>query len=152
MQPGNSLRLSRYDWRNQANDGRAGASAPHGRLQSGTEAARLQCTGDDLLRHVYARSTRRSVLNKGQVLKDLREQGLTFHSIDLKDASVRVLGSTAILTAESRTVSSRSGRNRRRTFASSPYTHKSPTLFGLSTFRAPCCVKKEIPIQPRDNS
>jgi len=93
-----------------------------------------------------------SVLNKGQVLKDLREQGLTFHSSDLKDASVRVLGSTAILTAESRTVSSRSGRNRRRTFASSPYTHKSPTLFGLSTFRAPCCVKKEIPIQPRDNS
>jgi hypothetical protein len=27
-----------------------------------------------------------SVLNKGQVLKDLREQGLTFRSIDLKDA------------------------------------------------------------------
>ena len=50
-----------------------------------------------------------SVLNKGQVLKDLREQGLTFHSTDLKDASVRVLGSTAILTAESRTVSSRNG-------------------------------------------
>ena len=51
-----------------------------------------------------------SVLNKGQVLKDLRELGLTFHSIDLKDASVRVLGSTAILTAESRTVSSRNGK------------------------------------------
>ena len=51
-----------------------------------------------------------SVLNKGQVLKDLREQGLMFHSIDLKDASVRVLGSTAILTAESRTVSSRNGK------------------------------------------
>jgi len=51
-----------------------------------------------------------SVLNKGQVLKDLREQGLTFHSTDLKDASVRVLGSTAILTAESRTVSSRNGK------------------------------------------
>jgi len=50
-----------------------------------------------------------SVLNKGQVLKDLREQGLTFRSIDLKDAGVRVLGSTAILTAESRTVSSRNG-------------------------------------------
>ncbi len=51
-----------------------------------------------------------SVLNKEQVLKDLREQGLTFHSIDLKDAVVRVLGSVAILTAESRTVSSRDGR------------------------------------------
>jgi len=50
------------------------------------------------------------VLNKGQVLKDLSEQGLTFRSIDLKDAGVRVLGSTAILTAESRTVSSRSGK------------------------------------------
>jgi ketosteroid isomerase-like protein len=51
-----------------------------------------------------------SVLNKEQVLKDLREQGLTFHSIALKDAVVRVLGSAAILTAESRTVSSRDGK------------------------------------------
>ena len=48
-----------------------------------------------------------SVLNKQQVLRDLREQGLTFHSIDLKDPLVRVVGSAAILTAESRTVTSR---------------------------------------------
>ena len=33
------------------------------------------------------------VLNKQQVLRDLREQGLTFHSIDLKDPLVRVVGS-----------------------------------------------------------
>ena len=58
-----------------------------------------------------------SVLNKGQVLKDLREQGLTFRSIDLKDAGVRVLGSTAILTAESRTVSSRNGKESQAHFA-----------------------------------
>jgi ketosteroid isomerase-like protein len=51
-----------------------------------------------------------SVLNKEQVLKDLREQGLTFHAIDLEDAVVRVLGSAAILTAESRTLSSRNGK------------------------------------------
>ena len=51
-----------------------------------------------------------SVLNKQQVLKDLREQGLRFHSIELKDAVVRVFGSAAILTAESRTVSSREGK------------------------------------------
>jgi hypothetical protein len=50
-----------------------------------------------------------SVLNKDQVLKDLR-QGLTFHSIDMKDMVVRLLGSTAILTAESRTVTSRNGK------------------------------------------
>jgi Domain of unknown function (DUF4440) len=51
-----------------------------------------------------------SVLNKEEVLKDLREQRLTFHSIDLEGAIVRVLGSAAILTAESRTLSSRNGK------------------------------------------
>ena len=51
-----------------------------------------------------------SVLNKHQVLKDLREQGLTFHSIEVIDPVVRVFGSAAILTAESRTVSSRQGK------------------------------------------
>ena len=51
-----------------------------------------------------------SVLNKEQVLNDLREQGLTFNAIDLDDVVVRVLGSAAILTAESRTLSSRNGK------------------------------------------
>jgi len=51
-----------------------------------------------------------SVLNKQQVLKDLREPGLTFHSIDIIDLVVRVIGSAAILTAESRTLSSRQGK------------------------------------------
>ena len=51
-----------------------------------------------------------SLLNKEQVLKDLREQGLTFNAIDLDDVVVRVLGSAAILTAESRTLSSRNGK------------------------------------------
>jgi len=51
-----------------------------------------------------------SVLNKEQVLKDLREQGLTFDAIDLDDVVVRVIGSAAILTAESRTLSSRNGK------------------------------------------
>ena len=50
-----------------------------------------------------------SVLNKQQVLKDLREQGLRIHSIELEDAVVRVVGSAAILTATSKTVSSRNG-------------------------------------------
>ena len=51
-----------------------------------------------------------SVLNKQQVLKDLREQGLRIHSIGLDDAVVRVVGSVAILTAASKTVSSRNGQ------------------------------------------
>jgi hypothetical protein len=48
-----------------------------------------------------------SVLNKQQVLRDLREHGLTFRSIDLQGEQVRLFGSVAILTGESRTVSSR---------------------------------------------
>jgi ketosteroid isomerase-like protein len=51
-----------------------------------------------------------SVLNKQQVLKDLREQGLIFESIDLEREEIRVFGSVAILTGESRTVSSRDAK------------------------------------------
>ncbi len=48
-----------------------------------------------------------SVLNREQVLKDLRDGGLRFQSIDLQNAEVRLCGSAAILTGESTTVSSR---------------------------------------------
>ena len=51
-----------------------------------------------------------SVLNKEQVLKDMRVGGLTFQEIELKNPIVRVFGSAAILTADSRTVSSRGGK------------------------------------------
>ena len=52
-----------------------------------------------------------SVLNKEQVLNDLRERGLTVHRIDLENPVVRVFGSMAILTAESKTTSSRNGKS-----------------------------------------
>jgi hypothetical protein len=52
-----------------------------------------------------------SVLNREQVLKDLRAGGLRFQSIDLQDAEVRLCGSAAILTGESTTVSSRDERS-----------------------------------------
>ena len=51
-----------------------------------------------------------SVLNKQQVLTDLREMGLKFHSIELNDAVARVFDSVGILTGESKTVSSRNGK------------------------------------------
>jgi ketosteroid isomerase-like protein len=51
-----------------------------------------------------------SVLNKQQILKELREQVLRIHSIELKDAVVRVVGSAAILTATTKTVTSRNGK------------------------------------------
>src|SRR5271163_837734 len=49
-----------------------------------------------------------SVLNKQEVLQDLRS-GLRFHSIELGQTEVRMYGSTAVLTADSQAVSSRSG-------------------------------------------
>jgi ketosteroid isomerase-like protein len=49
-----------------------------------------------------------SVLNKQEVLQDLRSGGLRFHSIELSQTEVRVFGSTALLTAECQAVSSRS--------------------------------------------
>lgn len=51
-----------------------------------------------------------SVLNKQEVLKDLREQGLVFHSIEIEHENVRIYGTAAVLTGESRTVSSRNGK------------------------------------------
>jgi ketosteroid isomerase-like protein len=50
-----------------------------------------------------------SVLNRKEVLQDLRSGGLRFHSIDLGQTEVRMYGATAVLTAESQAVSSRDG-------------------------------------------
>ena len=50
-----------------------------------------------------------SVLNKQEVLQDLRSGGLRFHSIELGQTKVRMYGATAVLTAESQAVSSRNG-------------------------------------------
>ena len=57
-----------------------------------------------------------SVLNKQEVLQDLRNNGLTFHSIDLLQSLVRIYGSTAVVTKESRTVTSRDGTENRAHF------------------------------------
>jgi hypothetical protein len=57
-----------------------------------------------------------SVLNKQQVLKDLREHGLTFQSIELINVEIRLYASTAILTGESRTSSSRAAKETRSHF------------------------------------
>jgi ketosteroid isomerase-like protein len=57
-----------------------------------------------------------SVLNKQEVLQDLRNNGLTFHSIDLLQSLVRIYGSTAVMTGESRTVTSRDGAENRAHF------------------------------------
>jgi ketosteroid isomerase-like protein len=54
-----------------------------------------------------------SVLNKQEVLQDLRSGGLRFHSIELGQTDVRMYGSTAVLTADSQAVSSRNGTESR---------------------------------------
>src|SRR3984957_1362729 len=57
-----------------------------------------------------------SVLNKQEVLQDLRSGGLEFHSIDLSQSEVRMYGATALLTAECQAISSRSGMDSRSHF------------------------------------
>ena len=54
-----------------------------------------------------------SVLSKHEVLRDLRDGGLMFNSIELSGVKVRVYGTTALLTAESLTVTSRVGKETR---------------------------------------
>lgn len=51
-----------------------------------------------------------SVLSKQEVLADLRIGGLAFKAIEIADVKVRIHGDTAILTAASRTVTSRQGK------------------------------------------
>ena len=50
-----------------------------------------------------------SVLGKEDVLRDLGTGGLRITSIELANVSVRIYDQTALLTGESRTVSSRNG-------------------------------------------
>ena len=50
-----------------------------------------------------------SVLNKQQVLKDLREKGLKFLNIELKEVVARTFDAIGVVTAESKSRSSRSG-------------------------------------------
>ncbi len=57
-----------------------------------------------------------SMLNKQEVLQNLRSSGLRFHSIELGQTEVRMYGSTAVLTAESQAVSSRYGMESRSHF------------------------------------
>ena len=57
-----------------------------------------------------------SVLNKREVLQDLQSGGLRVHSVELGQADVRIYGSTAVLTAESRAVTSRDGTESRSHF------------------------------------
>ena len=54
-----------------------------------------------------------SVLNKQDVLKDLRNNGMTFRSIDLVQSLVRIYGSTGVVTGEVRPVTSRDGSENR---------------------------------------
>jgi len=57
-----------------------------------------------------------SVLNKQEVLYDLRANGLTFQPIDLLQSTGRIYGPTAVLTGESRTVTSRNRMENRAHF------------------------------------
>jgi ketosteroid isomerase-like protein len=51
-----------------------------------------------------------SVLSKQEVLTDLRIGGLAFKAIEVADVKIRIHGDTAILTATSRAVTSRDGK------------------------------------------
>src|ERR1700739_1330146 len=51
-----------------------------------------------------------SVLSKQEVLKDLQVGGLEFKEIEIADVKVRIHGETGILTAVSRTLASRQGK------------------------------------------
>ena len=57
-----------------------------------------------------------TVLSRKEVLSDLKEGGLTFREIELDDVTVRIHGDFALLTGESRTVTSRADKDARAHF------------------------------------
>jgi ketosteroid isomerase-like protein len=77
----------------------------YGSLKSQDHAALEELYSDD---YMLVRPDG-AVLNKHEVLLDLRVNGLTFHSIDAREITVRIYGSTAVVTGESKTVTSRKG-------------------------------------------
>jgi hypothetical protein len=83
-----------------------------------------------------------SVLNKQQVLKDLREQ-LRVRSIELEDAAVRVVGSVAILTAASKTVQSRNGKESQSHFRLVAVYAQEGGVVRLVHFQSTMIVEKE---------
>src|SRR5580700_6723232 len=84
-----------------------------------------------------------SVLNKQQVLKDLREQGLRIHSIELEAPVVRVVGSVAILTAASKTISSRNGKESQAYFRLVAVYGPEASAIRLVHFQSTMIVGKE---------
>src|ERR1700757_4733371 len=70
-----------------------------------------------------------SVLGKEDVLRDLKAGGLRFTSIEIANVNVRIYDQTALLTGDSRTVTSRNGNEmsaRIRLFA--VYVHDATRL------------------------
>ena len=84
-----------------------------------------------------------SVLNKQQILKELREQRLRIHSIELKDAVVRVVGSAAILTATTKTVTSRNGKESQAHFRLVAVYGQEGAAIRLVHFQSTTIVEKE---------
>ena len=84
-----------------------------------------------------------SVLNKQQILKDLREHGLRIHSIELENAAVRVVGSVAILTAASKTVQSRNGKESQSHFRLVAVYGQEGGAIRLVHFQSTLIVEKE---------
>jgi hypothetical protein len=75
----------------------AGRSPFYGALKRGDYAALEKPYSDD---YMLVRPDG-SVLDKREVLRDLRTNGLRFHSIEVRDGAVRIYGPTAVLTGES---------------------------------------------------
>lgn len=84
-----------------------------------------------------------AVLNKQQILKELRERVLTIHSIELKDPVVRVVGSAAILTATAKTVTSRNGKESQAHFRLVAVYGQEDDAIRLVHFQSTMIVEKE---------
>jgi len=84
-----------------------------------------------------------AVLNKQQILKELREQVLRIHSIELRDAVVRVVGSAAILTATAKTVTSRNGKESQAHFRLVAVYGQEDDAIRLVHFQSTMIVEKE---------
>jgi ketosteroid isomerase-like protein len=76
-----------------------------------------------------------SAFSKTQILDDLRSHSMSFNSIALTNEKIRIYGSVAVLTGDSKITSVRDGLKARASFGSSPFIAKEVTASSSFIFR-----------------
>jgi ketosteroid isomerase-like protein len=77
-----------------------------------------------------------SVFTKAQILDDLKDHAMSFKSIELTNEKIRIYGSVAVLTGDSKITSVRDGRESKTAFRLVAIYHKQSDRIELVHFQS----------------